>query len=153
MNTTLTPKARHLLANDYVPADRTRDILAPMLADDIIMKRLSRMIGVDAALLTRIARGQATYVARETANAIDQLDRDEVYTHCRREPNRLDDVVYERIKAGKYARIPYGHKRIYARALHAEGWSLKKIATTLHMSGATVREAITNTHNDNGETA
>lgn len=143
MTTTITPNGRHLLNNGFVPADETSAIVARLLADDIVMKRLGRTIGVDAGTLIRIGRGTARYVHRDIAHAISNLDMAEVYAECRREPGLLDDTVYDRIKHGKYARIPYGHKRIYARALHSEGWTLSRIARTLHMSGATVREAIT----------
>ncbi len=145
MTTTVTRYGKYLLDNGFVPAAETSAIIARLLADDIIMKRLGRMIGVDAGTLIRLGRGNARYVHRDIAEAVTNLDMAEVYADCQREPDLLDDDVYNRIKEGKYARIPYGHKKIYAHALHVEGWSHSRIARTLHMSGATVRAAITTT--------
>jgi hypothetical protein len=128
-----------LLNHGYLDADETKRRLLAFRAAGVPYQRVAKLAGIPISTAHVVARGRQKTVRREHADRIATLSITEARA-CM--IPYVDPVLIDRILSGKPSIIPYGDKKVYARALYARGWSTARIGKTLAMSGQSIREAL-----------
>ncbi|MGW5519022.1 hypothetical protein [Nocardia africana] len=131
----MNPSIRRLIKAGYQPAEPTRRKIRELTDTGIRLKWIADTTGIPILAIIRCANGDQKWIHPDHANIIAALTADQLR-------RTVDDDVVEQLLDGRDVSIPYGHKKMYARALHARGWNHHRIARTLAMSWTATRQAL-----------
>ncbi|MFF4026889.1 hypothetical protein ACFYY5_28975 [Nocardia elegans] len=126
---------RRLVNAGYQPAEPARRKLTELTDAGIRLKWIADATGIPILAIIRCANGEQKWIHPDHAAIIAALTADQLR-------RTVDTVIVDRLLDGQDVTLPYGHKKLYARALHARGWNHHRIARTLAMSWTATRQAL-----------
>ncbi|MFF4026890.1 helix-turn-helix domain-containing protein [Nocardia elegans] len=136
----MNSQAKFLIRNGYVDAAPATERVAALKQHGITYRHIAGLLGITEVRMQKLAHGRNKYIPGELLTRIEALDPTEILADMR---PYVDDVLLDRIAAGQRVQIRRGEKNAYARALHTQyGWEPQRISTTMRMSHATTRQAL-----------